>query len=461
MISLQKQSETMESTAQSRCLAPSVGCMSTHVPTTGHSDSLGPEPTTADAAGIGRLRGLALYTASLLGAGLLVMPSLAYDAAGPASLVAWTGLLLLSIPIAFTFANLGARRPDAGGVASFVLDAFGPRAGAVCGYWFILALPFGAPATAIVGGQYVAGALGVGRDGAFVAAMALLVAAISATLAGLRIAGSVQLILMGGLAAILVAAALGALPEADTERLTPFFTNGWTGVFAAAGVLFFSFAGWEAVAPLTQEFKRPARDVQIVTAWTLVLVSAIYLVLAVSAVLALGPAMAGSTVPVQQLLGVRWPSLAGPVTGALAAVLTYGAMTAYLTGASRMAAALARDGWLPRSLSAGAERGGTPRRTAALISAMSVIVLALIHHLDASLDDVMALASAMFIAVTLAGLLAGVRLAGSPRAKGLAGSAAIVMVPVLAGTGWAALYPIAVAAFLLTKRAPQSQAATR
>ena len=61
---------------------------------------------------MGRARGVALYLAALLGAGLLVMPSLTYQAAGPAALLAWAGLLALSVPVALTFAE--PRRPVAG-----------------------------------------------------------------------------------------------------------------------------------------------------------------------------------------------------------------------------------------------------------------------------------------------------------------------------------------------------------
>jgi amino acid efflux transporter len=112
--------------------------------------------------GIGVGQGTALYVGAVLGAGILALPSLAAKVAGPASILSWAGLVLLSIPIAASFAALGARFPDGGGVATFVSKAFGRRASAVVGYWFYFAIPAGAPATAFVGGQYVANALGGG-----------------------------------------------------------------------------------------------------------------------------------------------------------------------------------------------------------------------------------------------------------------------------------------------------------
>ncbi|HEX5620594.1 MAG TPA: amino acid permease, partial [Solirubrobacteraceae bacterium] len=80
----------------------------------------------------------ALYVGAVLGPGLLIVPALAAEAAGPASLVAWVVLLVLSAPLAATFAALGVRFPEAGGTAAYVRAAFGRRPGAVTGWWFLV-----------------------------------------------------------------------------------------------------------------------------------------------------------------------------------------------------------------------------------------------------------------------------------------------------------------------------------
>jgi amino acid transporter len=84
--------------------------------------------TTRINTGIGVGQGTAIYVAAILGAGILALPSLAAKVAGPASILSWVGLVLLSIPMAATFAALGARYPDGGGVATFVTKAFRRRA---------------------------------------------------------------------------------------------------------------------------------------------------------------------------------------------------------------------------------------------------------------------------------------------------------------------------------------------
>jgi amino acid efflux transporter len=101
---------------------------------------------------LGVTRGAALYVGALVGPGLLLVPSLAVQAAGPASILAWTALLALSAPLAVTFAALGVRHPVAGGVSAYVRAAFGDTAAAVTGAWFMTAVFLGGPAVALIGG---------------------------------------------------------------------------------------------------------------------------------------------------------------------------------------------------------------------------------------------------------------------------------------------------------------------
>src|SRR6266581_8790021 len=111
---------------------------------------------------LGAVRGAALYVGALIGPGLLLVPALAAQAAGAASIVAWGALLVLSAPLAITFAALGIRHPVAGGVAAYVREGLGEAAAAVTGGWFLAAILVGAPAVSLIGGYYVADLTGSG-----------------------------------------------------------------------------------------------------------------------------------------------------------------------------------------------------------------------------------------------------------------------------------------------------------
>ncbi len=75
----------------------------------------------------------ALYVGALLGPGLLLLPALADRIAGPASVLAWLGLLALSALFAIVFTRLGVGFGSRSGVAGYVRAGLGPRAGRVAG----------------------------------------------------------------------------------------------------------------------------------------------------------------------------------------------------------------------------------------------------------------------------------------------------------------------------------------
>ncbi|MFP3616342.1 amino acid permease, partial [Paraburkholderia sp. SIMBA_050] len=68
-----------------------------------HADS----PAVHHAGSLTIFQGAALYIGAVLGTGVIALPALAAEVAGPASLLAWAALVVLSGPLAATFAALG------------------------------------------------------------------------------------------------------------------------------------------------------------------------------------------------------------------------------------------------------------------------------------------------------------------------------------------------------------------
>jgi amino acid efflux transporter len=383
--------------------------------------------------------GVALYVGAVLGPGVLALPSLAARTAGPASILSWMLLCAVSVPVAAAFAALGARRPGRGGVAGFVDLAFGPHAAAVVGWWFYLAVPIGVVAGALAGARYVAAGAGTVP----VAAL-LLAAALAANHVGLHATGRVQLMLIGLLVLLLVVGILAAAPDARAARLTPFAPHGPYSVLAATSTLYFGFAGWEAGSHLSADFAQPRLALPRVTALTLIVVSALYLGLAVTTVAVLGPAAGRSAVPLADLLARGLGGAAGPVTALVAVLLSLGAINTYLASAGRLGVALAARRALPGRLA------GTPRRSLTLVAVPAAAVLGVAAAARLPLELLLRATSSCLAAVVLAGLAAGVVLLPRRSAvrRGAALGAACTAV-VLLTTGWLILLPVAIAAAAL------------
>jgi amino acid efflux transporter len=378
-----------------------------------HPAGQGPGLTTGPAgraSGLTVPQGAALSIGAVLGTGVITLPAIAADLAGPASLLAWGALVVLSVPLATTFAALGARHPDSGGVSTYVRRAFGDRAAGVVGWCFFFAIPVGAPPASMMAGGYVADLLGGGRGTTLTVAALLIATTALLNAVGLRLSGRVQLALAAVLAVLMTATIVVALPHADPASLTPFAPHGWSAIGAAAAVLVWGFAGWEAVASLAGDYRRPERDVPRATAVAVAVVGVLYLGLATTSLLVLGPAAGTSRAPLSDLLALGVGEGARVVTAVAALLLTLGAMNAYFAGGSRLGAALARDGALPIGLAAGSGPGEVPRRSLALVTALSFLALLVAGLLDLDLAPLMLLATGCFTLVYVLGTAAAVRL---------------------------------------------------
>ena len=209
---------------------------------------------------LGLSHGTALYVGSLVGPGVLLVPALAVQAAGAASLLAWVGLLVLSAPLAVTFAALGVRMPVSGGVAEYVRAGFGARAGLVTGGWFLTAVIVGAPAVSLIGGFYVAALTGSGIGVAAAVGLAILGTVLVANVLGLRISSRLQLVTASVLTLLIAIAVAFALPSRGGDNWHPFAPHGWWAIGTAANILVWLFVGWEAVAQLAGDFRDPQRQ---------------------------------------------------------------------------------------------------------------------------------------------------------------------------------------------------------
>jgi amino acid efflux transporter len=95
---------------------------------------------TARSPRIGIRALVVFYITNLVGAGLLILPGLADRIAGPASLLSWAELVLLSLPTARLFAGVSARRPECGGISAMIASGLGRTAGETANLLLVVAV---------------------------------------------------------------------------------------------------------------------------------------------------------------------------------------------------------------------------------------------------------------------------------------------------------------------------------
>jgi amino acid efflux transporter len=408
--------------------------------------------------GLGVVRGSALYIGALIGPGLLLAPALAVQAAGAASIVAWAGLLVFSVPLALTFAALGARHPVAGGVSAYVREGLGDAAAAVTGGWFLAAVLLGAPTVSLIGGYYVADLTGSGTAVASLVGLGMFVTVVTANIFGLRVSSGLQLALAAVLVVVLAIALAMALPSRAGDNWTPFTPHGWWAVGTATNILVWLFVGWEAVAQLAGDFRRPAADLPRAIGLAFTVVTLIYVGLAVATIGV--TAETASRVPLADLISAGFGRVGRDATAVLAVALTMGTMNVYLGGAAKLAATLAGDGVLPAWLAGGGDRS-VPRRSLGAIAVIAgTVLLGLVAGVSTTTDLVRA-TSALFIAVYGFAIVSAIRiLDGHARLAAVASLGGILGLAVFS-TGFLAVPLVAAAIALVLRQAlrPPARAA--
>jgi amino acid efflux transporter len=370
-------------------------------------------------------------------------------------------MAFLTLPLALTMTFLAARFPGGGGVATFAEKAFGPVASAVTGWMFLLAVPLGTPLVAIIGATYISTAFGWPESTRVGWAAAIAFIAFGANYLGIRTASSVQVAVVVAIAATLIAAIAGAMPQAQAARFSPFLPHGLMGVAQAMALLFWCFIGWEAVTYLSGEFRDPARDLVPAVVIAVLVVTALYVG---TAYVIIGTGQYGGRASEASMVLIIKQSL-GPLAGAVAGAVAFCSCVAvdiaYVGGASHLARALAEKGMAPAWLGRTHARYGTPIGGLSLIAAGSTLVLLVNFSGVLTVRSLIALPTANFIITYVLGCAAGVWLARGALERVLALSALVASVMVAPFLGWALLYPliIGVAVTLAVARLPAKREA--
>jgi len=181
---------------------------------------------------------------------------------------------------------------------------------------------------------------------------------------------------LAALATVVAGALLGG--EASSDQLGPLTgEGGWTGILESAGLLFFAFAGYARLATLGEEVVDPARTIPRAIPLALGLTLLVYVTVAVTALLAVGPdALAASDAPLATAVRAGSLDWLAPVVRIGGTVAAFGVLLSLIVGVSRTAFAMAANGELPRWLDAVHPIHRVPHRAELAVGALvSAVVL--------------------------------------------------------------------------------------
>jgi APA family basic amino acid/polyamine antiporter len=329
-----------------------------------------------------------IVVGAVIGSGIFVVPAAVLRQSGGhvgVALLVWLVAGILSLLGALTYGELGAMKPEAGGLYAYLRDAFGPLPAFLFGWTQFLVISSGSVATLAVAFTGYLGALvpltpTLSRVAAVL--MIVLVAAINVRgtrgsadvqnwttglKAGAILAMSVLLIAFGRQGGAMVQ---GVWPESAGASLL-------LGIgLAMIGVLW-AYEGWQYVTYSAGEAIDPQRIfARALFVGTAALI-AIYMLANVAYLVALGPAGVASS---ERVAADAVGALFGPTAGKLIAVIILISMFSAANGitltAPRVYFAMARDGLFFRKLADVHPRFGTPAFAIIASSAWAVLLAA-------------------------------------------------------------------------------------
>jgi basic amino acid/polyamine antiporter, APA family len=328
-------------------------------------------------------RRLGTFDAVLIGLGSMIGAGV-FAAFAPAAAVAGAGLLLgLGIASVVAYCNatasaqLAAQYPTSGGTYVYGRERLGHWWGFLAGWGFVVGKTASCAAMALTFAAYAVPSAWQ-RPVAVAAVLAMAAVNYRGVTRTARLTRIIVAVVLAALIVVVTAGLLGGRPDSARLASGLLVELGVYGVLQSAGLLFFAFAGYARIATMGEEVRDPQRTIPRADVGALGIAVAVYAVVGVTALLALGPdRLAASTAPLADVVAAGAWDWAAPVVAVGGAAAALGALLALVAGVGRTTLAMARQADLPAWLAAVHPRYQVPHRAEiALAVVVSLLVLA-------------------------------------------------------------------------------------
>ena len=330
---------------------------------------------------------------SILGTGIFVSIGVAAGVAGPSVVLAVALAAVVATLNGLSSAQLAASHPVSGGTYEYGYRYLNPALGFTAGWMFLFAKSASAATAALGFAGYVLTAAGLQGGLARVVLGVLVVACLTAVVAGgmarsnrtNAVIVSLTLLVLG----LFVVTAAPVAISGGASHFAPFVAPGRDGVAAllhGTALMFVAYTGYGRIATLGEEVRDPRRSIPRAIIITLVVTMVLYVAVAAVAVGAVGaPGLAEAARTAAAPLEVVARRSAVPGVGWLVTVAAITAMAGVLLnlllGLSRVMLAMGRRRDLPVWLAHVDERRRSPRR-AVVVTGVLITGLVLVGSVE-------------------------------------------------------------------------------
>jgi APA family basic amino acid/polyamine antiporter len=344
-------------------------------------------PASSSSAYLRRLGvwdGAMIVIGGVIGAGIFRTPATVAErtASGLPLLALWVLGGLLTLTGVLCYAELGSRRPQAGGIYLYLREAFGMLPAFLFGWTMALInYPGSVAAVAITFADYLCKALGLGTDWVRPVGVAAIVFIVGVNFSGIRAGALLQnvfAVLKLAAVAMLVAVGLvlahghlGGVLAVDTTRQVS------SGAFVGALLpVLFTYGGFHYLNDLAGEVREPQRTLPRALLLGMLGVVAAYVLANIAYLTGLGHAgLAASSAPAADLMHRLFGTTGEKVMAVGIACSTFGYCSIAIAGGARVLQTMGADGALFRAVGQIDEKSRAPRVALALLGGWTIVLL--------------------------------------------------------------------------------------
>jgi basic amino acid/polyamine antiporter, APA family len=299
-----------------------------------------------------------------VGVGIFIVLAQAVPVGGPAVILSFVFAATVAGLTALCYAELASAVPVSGSAYSYAYATLGEAVAMVVAGCLLLEYGVSAAAVAVGWSQYLNAFFdnlfgltipdsfsnAPNREGVFnLPAVTLIVLCTLLLIRGAGESAKVNAVMVLIKIAVLVLFVAVGLQGWDADNWSEFTPLRVSGITSAAGIIFFSYIGLDAVSTAGEEVKNPRRNLPLAIILALVIVTSLYVAVAVVAVAAQPTGEfkgqeAGLAAILEKVTGSTWPATV-LAAGAVISIFSVTLVTIY--GQTRILFAMGRDGMVP------------------------------------------------------------------------------------------------------------------
>jgi APA family basic amino acid/polyamine antiporter len=300
-----------------------------------------------------------------IGTGIFVILTDAVPEAGPAVILAFVMAGVVAGLTAICYAELAGAVPVSGSSYSYAYATLGEAVAVVVAACLLLEYGVSAAGVAVGWSQYLNELLdnlfgftipeslsqAPEQGGVFnVPAVVLIWLCTLLLLRGASESAKVNAVMVLIKVAVLILFIAVGVTGWNSDNLSDFSPAGFGGISAAAGIIFFTYIGLDAVSTAGEEVKNPRRNLPLAIIFALITVTMLYVLVAIVAVAAQPVSAfegqeAGLSAILEDVTGSSWPAT---VLAAGAVISIFSVTLVVIYGQTRILFAMSRDGMIPR-----------------------------------------------------------------------------------------------------------------